>query len=66
VPAVPFQLKVMVFNIEVGGTLVSFDEVAAAIQASGTDVVGVEEAQGHMAALASKLGRPGRPPERRE
>jgi hypothetical protein len=58
VPATPVQLKVMVFNIEVGGTLVSFDKVVEAIQASGADVVGIEEAQGHMAALARELGWP--------
>ena len=51
-------LNVMVFNIEVGGTLVSFDKVVEAIKASGADVVGIEEAQGHMWRLAHRLGWP--------
>ena len=50
------SLNVMVFNIEDGGTLVSFAKVAAAIKASGADVVGIEEAQGHIARLARLLG----------
>jgi hypothetical protein len=58
VPPAPVRLKVMVFNIEVGGTLVSIDKVVEAIQASGADVVGIEEAQGHTATLARKLGWP--------
>lgn len=55
-PAV--SLNVMVFNIEDGGTLVSFAKVAEAIRASGADVVGVEEAQGHVGRLARLLGWP--------
>jgi hypothetical protein len=51
-------LNVMAFNIEVGGTLVSFDKVVEAIAASGADVVGIEEAQGHMPRLAHDLGWP--------
>ena len=51
-------LKVMVFNIELGGTLVSFDKVAQAIKAGGADVVGIEEAQGHIPRLAKLLGWP--------
>jgi endonuclease/exonuclease/phosphatase (EEP) superfamily protein YafD len=56
-PASP-TLNVMVFNIEVGGTLVSFDKVAQAIRASGADVVGIEEAQGNIPRLAQLLGWP--------
>ena len=52
----PVSLNVMVFNIEVGGTLVSFPKVAEAIKASGADVVGIEEAQGHIVRLARLLG----------
>ena len=48
----------MVFNIEVGGTLVSFAKVAEAIKDSGADVVGIEEAQGHIPRLARLLGWP--------
>jgi len=51
-------LNVMVFNIEVGGTLVSFDKVVEAIKLSGADVVGIEEAQGHISRLARLLGWP--------
>ena len=51
-------LKVMVFNIELGGTLVSFDKVAQAVKAGGADVVGIEEAQGHIPRLAALLGWP--------
>ena len=52
------SLNVMVFNIEDGGTLVSFAKVAEAIKASGADVVGIEEAQGHIGRLARLLGWP--------
>jgi endonuclease/exonuclease/phosphatase family metal-dependent hydrolase len=51
-------LNVMVFNIEDGGTLVSFAKVVEAIKASGADVVGIEEAQGHIPRLARLLGWP--------
>ena len=52
-------LNVMVFNIEVGGTLVSFAKVAEAIKASGADVVGIEEAQGqHTPPCPPLLGWP--------
>ena len=51
-------LNVMVFNIEDGGTLVSFAKVAEAIAASGADVVGIEEAQGHIPRLARLFGWP--------
>ena len=54
----PSTLNVMVFNIEVGGTLVSFAKVAEAIKDSGADVVGIEEAQGHIPRLARLLGWP--------
>ncbi len=54
----PSTLNVMVFNIEDGGTLVSFAKVAEAIKASGADIVGIEEAQGHVARLARLLGWP--------
>ena len=58
--AAPAQvtLNVMVFNIEDGGTLVSFAKVAQAIRESGADVVGIEEAQGHIPRLAHALGWP--------
>ena len=51
-------LNVMVFNIEDGGTLVSFAKVVQAIRESGADVVGIEEAEGHIPRLAHDLGWP--------
>jgi endonuclease/exonuclease/phosphatase family metal-dependent hydrolase len=54
----PVELKVGVFNIEYGGTHVSFDKVVHAIRAGGADVVGIEEAFGHAPRLARRLGWP--------
>lgn len=51
-------LKVSEFNIEYGGTHVSFDKVIQAIRQGGADVVGIEEGQGHTARLARALGWP--------
>jgi endonuclease/exonuclease/phosphatase family metal-dependent hydrolase len=39
----PLDLRVMEFNIEYGGTVVSFDSIVRAVQAADADVVGVEE-----------------------
>ena len=57
-PVAPVSLKVMVFNIEYGGTQVSFAKVVQAIKKSGADVVGIEEAWGHIPRLAQRLGWP--------
>jgi exonuclease III len=54
----PIELKVGEFNIEYGGTHVSFDKVVQAIRRGGADVVGVEEAQTHIPRLARALGWP--------
>ncbi len=54
----PVTLKVMTFNIEYGGTLVDFDQVRAAVEASGADIVGINEPQDHTAKLAKALGWP--------
>ena len=56
--AAPVSLKVMVFNIENGGTQVSFAKVVQAIKKSGADVAGIEEACGHMPRLARLVGWP--------
>jgi exonuclease III len=56
--AEPIELKVGEFNIEYGGTHVSFDKVVQAIQRGGADVVGIEEAQTHIPRLARALGWP--------
>jgi hypothetical protein len=52
------EVKVGVFNIEYGGTHVSFDKVVQAIRRGGADVVGIEEAQTHIPRLARALGWP--------
>ncbi|MDZ7644890.1 MAG: endonuclease/exonuclease/phosphatase family protein [Woeseiaceae bacterium] len=52
--AVP--LRVMTFNIEWGGTHVSFDNVIVAIQRAGADIVGIQEAEGNLDRIAAELG----------
>jgi len=49
-------LKVMSFNIEWGGTHVSFDKVVEAIQKADPDIVGIQEAEGNLQQLALRLG----------
>ena len=49
-------LRLMAFNIEWGGTHVSFGQVVAAIRAAEPDVVVVQEAEGNLARLAGELG----------
>ena len=46
----------MSFNIEWGGTNVSFDNVVTAIRRSGASIVGIQEAEGNLERLASELG----------
>jgi endonuclease/exonuclease/phosphatase family metal-dependent hydrolase len=48
-------ITVMTFNIENGGTQVSFDKVVAAIRAAGADVVGIQEAWGNTEKIAKSL-----------
>jgi len=50
------DLKVMTFNIYLGGGAVSLDQTALAIQTAGADIVGIQEAGGNLSALAQKLG----------
>lgn len=54
----PVTLRVGTFNIEYGGTVVDFRRVVEAAEASGADVLGIEEAQGHIPRLARALGWP--------
>ncbi|MGZ8650883.1 MAG: endonuclease/exonuclease/phosphatase family protein [Actinomycetota bacterium] len=54
----PVRLRVMEFNIEYGGTVVSFDSIVRAVRAADADVVGVEEGQGNVPRLAEVLGYP--------
>ena len=56
--ASPVNLRVMEFNIEYGGTVVSFDSIVRAVQAADADVVGVEEGEGNIPRLAKALGYP--------
>ncbi len=49
-------LRIMSFNIEWGGTHVSFAKVAEAIRAADADIVGVQEPEGNLARLARDLG----------
>ncbi|HZL65415.1 MAG TPA: endonuclease/exonuclease/phosphatase family protein [Thermoleophilia bacterium] len=55
---VPRTLRVMVFNIEYGGTQVSFKKVAEAVKKAGPDVVGLEEAETNTGRLAKLAGYP--------
>ncbi len=52
----PTQLKVMTFNVWLGGQLVDIAQVAAAIQASGADVVGLQESDGNARRIADLVG----------
>ena len=54
--AEPITLRVMTFNIWVGGELVNFGQVVAAIQAAEADIVGLQEATGNTSRLAAALG----------
>ena len=56
--ATPVNVRVMEFNIEYGGTVVSFDSIVRAVQAADADVVGVEEGFGNVPRLAKALGYP--------
>jgi len=46
----------MTFNIEWGGTNISFDNVVRAIRLSDADIVGIQEAEGNLTRLAAELG----------
>lgn len=50
------RIAVMTFNIENGGTQVSFDKVVDAVKHSGADVVGIQEAWGNTARISEALG----------
>jgi hypothetical protein len=56
--ATPVDLRVMEFNIEYGGTVVSFDSIVEAARAADADVIGIEEGQGNIPRLAEALGYP--------
>ncbi|GAB4519385.1 MAG: hypothetical protein OHK0046_28180 [Anaerolineae bacterium] len=52
----PVELKIMSFNIWVGGELVDFNTIVEAIEAADADIVGVQEGTGNTARLAARLG----------
>ena len=54
----PMQLNVMVFKIEYGGTLASFEKVVEAVEKAAPDVVGIEEAETSTPRLAKLAGYP--------
>lgn len=54
----PTELRVMTFNVWLGGTVVDINQVAAAIRASGADVVGLQESDGNARRIAELVGWP--------
>jgi exonuclease III len=56
--ASPTTLKVMEFNIEYGGTQVSFARVVEAVKKAQPDVIGLEEAETNTGKLAKAAGYP--------
>jgi endonuclease/exonuclease/phosphatase family metal-dependent hydrolase len=56
--ASPMTLKVMEFNVEYGGTQVSFAKVVEAVKKAQPDVIGLEEAETNTGRLAKAAGYP--------
>ena len=52
------KVKVMTFNIWIGGYVVDFTKVVEAIEVSGADVVGLQESDGNASRIANLLGWP--------
>ncbi|RLT51005.1 MAG: hypothetical protein DWI68_04480, partial [Chloroflexi bacterium] len=52
----PTVLRVMSFNIWLGGELVDLGKVVEAIKLSGADVVGLQESEGNARRIADLLG----------
>lgn len=57
-PIEPIEVRVMAFNVWVGGELVDFGKVAESIAAASADVVLLQEAGGNTRAIAELLGWP--------
>ena len=57
-PPEPMTLHVMSFNIWYGGEQVSFPSVVAAIRLAEADIVGVQEPDGQLDAIAAATGLP--------
>ena len=51
-------LKIMTFNIMYGGAVIDFDNVIKAINISGADIAGVQEAEGNIKRIATALKWP--------
>jgi endonuclease/exonuclease/phosphatase family metal-dependent hydrolase len=54
----PAEVRVMTFNIWLGGDVVDFGSVIAAIEGAHADIVGLQEAEGNTRAIAEALGWP--------
>ncbi len=50
------EIKVMTFNIWVGGTRVDFNQIIQAVRVADADIVGIQESSGNLARLADALG----------
>ena len=57
-PRTPTDVRVMSFNIWLGGDVVDFGGVVRAIQAADADIVGLQEAEGNTGRIAKALGWP--------
>ena len=56
--AAPVTVRVMTFNVWLGGVQVDFGQIVSAIETAQADVVGLQEAEGHTRAIADALGWP--------
>jgi len=54
----PVEVRVMTFNIWLGGDVVDFAKVIDAITAARADIVGLQEAEGNTQRIAEALHRP--------
>jgi endonuclease/exonuclease/phosphatase family metal-dependent hydrolase len=57
-PPSPVQLRVMTFNIWIGGDVVDFNSVIDAITVARADIVGLQEAEGNTRRIAEALHWP--------
>jgi endonuclease/exonuclease/phosphatase family metal-dependent hydrolase len=56
--AAPVDVRVMTFNVWLGGDVVDFGSVTAAIRAARADIVGLQEPEGNTRKIAAALGWP--------
>jgi Endonuclease/Exonuclease/phosphatase family len=56
--AAPSEVRVMTFNIWLGGDVVDFGNVITAIRDARADIVGLQEAEGNTRRIAAALGWP--------